>query len=228
MQLEKISFDESFHIWKIKLNLDLYKDEFLKKCKKIIDSSPDVITDGYSYRLGIKNTFNNKSGEYFTISDTNEIFISDKMDMVFINAINTIKEINQIENNVPNWTMIHSDIWINRVRSKNPVQPKIYLDGDAKYHSHTSINKNRGMYFPHYTFVYYIQMPDVMNGDDGFLYLQNKNKNTFSIKPEEDDLIIMESWVPHTANPAPNSNVDRIVFAGNVGFESIKKQKTLL
>jgi hypothetical protein len=227
MQFKKISFDESFHIWKTKLNLSSYKDEFLKKAKKIIDSKPTIKGDGYPYPMGVKNVFDNDSNEYFTISDTNEIFLSDTMDSIVKNTINIIKKINEEEKNVINWNMIHSDVWINRVRAQNPVQNKLYLEGDEKYHTHTFINEYRGIYFPHYTFVYYIQMPDIMHGDDGVLYVQNKNKDVFSIKPEEDDLIIMESWVPHTANTAPSSTIDRIVFAGNVGFESIKKEKTL-
>ena len=71
-------------------------------------------------------------------------------------------------------------------------------------------------------------MPDVMEGDDGILYFKSKNDITYWVKPEEDDLIIMEADMPHAPNSAPNSSVDRIVMAGNVGFEFIKKEKSLI
>jgi hypothetical protein len=83
-------------------------------------------------------------------------------------------------------------------------------------------------FIPHYTYVYYIQMPNVMNGEDGVLYFRGKNKKEYWIRPEEDDLIIMEADMPHTPNNAPNSTIDRIVLAGNVGFDFIKKEKSLI
>jgi hypothetical protein len=71
-------------------------------------------------------------------------------------------------------------------------------------------------------------MPDVMNDEDGVLYFKSIDGKEYYIKPEEDDLIIMEGNVPHSPNNAPQSTIDRIVLAGNVGFDSIKKEKTLI
>jgi cupin superfamily acireductone dioxygenase involved in methionine salvage len=71
-------------------------------------------------------------------------------------------------------------------------------------------------------------MPDVMNGDDGVLYFKGQNSKEYWIRPEEDDLIIMEGDIPHSPNSAPNSTIDRIVMAGNVGFDFIKKEKSLI
>jgi hypothetical protein len=71
-------------------------------------------------------------------------------------------------------------------------------------------------------------MPDVMNDEDGVLYFKSKEGKEYWIRPEEDDLIIMEADVPHAPNSAPNSTLDRIVIAGNVGFDFIKKEKSLL
>lgn len=84
------------------------------------------------------------------------------------------------------------------------------------------------MFKPKYTFVYYIQMPDVMDNDDGVLYFLGENNIEYQIRPEEDDLIIMEGDVPHFPNNAPNATLDRYVLAGNIGFDYIKKKKTLL
>jgi cupin superfamily acireductone dioxygenase involved in methionine salvage len=71
-------------------------------------------------------------------------------------------------------------------------------------------------------------MPDVMNDDDGVLYFKGKNEKEYWIRPEEDDLIIMEADMPHAPQAALNSTIDRIVMAGNVGFSFIKKQKSLI
>jgi hypothetical protein len=38
----------------------------------------------------------------------------------------------------------------------------------------------------------------------------------------------MEADMPHAPNNAPNSTIDRIVLAGNVGFDFIKKQKSII
>jgi hypothetical protein len=113
------------------------------------------------------------------------------------------------------------------VRSKNPVQENFH-DENKKYHVHTDINKKMKSFTPHYTYVYYIQMPDVMNGEDGVLYFKSKDGKEYWVRPEEDDLIIMEGDTPHAPNNAPESTVDRIVMAGNVGFDLIKKEKSFI
>jgi cupin superfamily acireductone dioxygenase involved in methionine salvage len=126
---------------------------------------------------------------------------------------------------------------VNIVRSNNPVQIQFKHDemkGVDKYHTHTEINKKNKSFFPHYTYVYYIQMPDVMDGEDGVLYFKGENEKEYWIRPEEDDLIIIPGHLPHSVGLASKSNKDRIVLAGNVGFEmvngfdTIKQIKTLL
>jgi hypothetical protein len=71
-------------------------------------------------------------------------------------------------------------------------------------------------------------MPDIMNGDDGVLYFKNKKGVEYWVKPEEDELIIMMGDMPHLPNNAPNSTIDRIVLAGNVGLEFVKKTSSLI
>jgi cupin superfamily acireductone dioxygenase involved in methionine salvage len=145
------------------------------------------------------------------------------------NGINYCKELFNEYNTTYN--KINTDVWVNIVRSKNPIQIHFKhndLKGIDKYHTHTEINKNNKKFYPHYTYVYYIQMPDIMEGEDGVLYFKGQNDNEYWIRPEEDDLIIMPGFMPHAPNNAPKSTVDRIVIAGNVGFEYIKKEKSVL
>jgi len=217
--MEKLYFDDSTYIWKIKLNKLSDKDTLLKEANFVIESQPDIKTDGFGY----KKEWNNN------INFTGEINIETKMDEIIQIGIDHCKDLYKERNVVYN--KINTDAWVNVVRSTNPVQIQFKheeLKGIDKFHVHTDINKEMKSFIPHYTYVYYVQMPDVMNGEDGVLYFRGKNNKEYWIRPEEDDLIIMEADMPHSPNNAPNSTVDRIVIAGNVGFDYIKKEKSLI
>ena len=218
--MEKIYFDETTYIWKTKLNLINDKSLFLKEAYSIIESNPNNKTDGFTYTKYDKNTIN----------FIGNIDINSKLDEVVQFGINSCKELYTQSNN-NTFNRINEDSWINVVRSKNPIQLEFKYEENNridKYHTHTEINKKFNVFVPHYTYVYYIQMPNIMNGEDGVLYFRGGNKKEYWIRPEEDDLIIMPADMPHAPNNAPNSTIDRIVLAGNVGFEFIKKEKSLI
>jgi hypothetical protein len=217
--IEKIYFDDTTFIWKCKLNLVRNKSKLLKESYELIKSMPENNTDGYGYTQVWNNDIN-------FIGDVN---IKNEIDKIMQNGINYCKELFNEYNTTYN--KINTDVWVNIVRSKNPIQIHFKhndLKGIDKYHTHTEINKNNKKFYPHYTYVYYIQMPDIMEGEDGVLYFKGQNDNEYWIRPEEDDLIIMPGFMPHAPNNAPKSTVDRIVIAGNVGFEHIKKEKSVL
>jgi hypothetical protein len=214
--MEKIYFDDTTYIWKTKLNRVNDKTLFLEEANYIVDSKSKFDkVDAYPLN---KNGWNNN------LDFIGDFKIETKLDEIVQIGINKCKELYK-EKNI-NYNKINTDAWINVVRSKNPVQENFY-NGD-KYHIHTEIQKQEKSFYPHYTYVYYIQMPDIMNGDDGVLYFKGENSKEYWIRPEEDDLIIMEGDMPHSPNNAPNSTINRIVIAGNVGFELIKKQKSLI
>jgi cupin superfamily acireductone dioxygenase involved in methionine salvage len=212
--MEKIYFDSSTFIWKKKLNLKNDKDILLKEAYSVIKYQPKNKTDGFSFIEITENETN----------FTGEIKIQTKLDEIVQIGINSCKEIHDTTNKKYNKLNINS--WINMVRSINPVQPN-FKEGYEKYHVHTDIQKKAKKYIPDYTYVYYIQMPDVMSADDGVLYFKGKNEKEYWVRPEEGDLIIMPADMPHAPNNAPNANINRIVLAGNVGFDYIKKEKTL-
>ena len=217
--IEKIYFDDTTFIWKCKLNLVKNKSKLLKESYDLIKSMPENTTDGYGYTQVWNNDIN-------FIGDVN---IKNDIDKIMQNGINYCKELFKEHNTIYN--KINVDVWVNMVRSKDPIQIHFKhneLKGIDKYHTHTEINKNNKKFYPHYTYVYYIQMPDIMEDEDGVLYFKGQNDNEYWIRPEEDDLIIMPGYMPHAPNNAPKSTVDRIVIAGNVGFEYIKKEKSLL
>jgi len=216
--MEKIYFDESTFIWKTKLNLSSFKNQIISEAKDVIESLPDVKTDGFGYKKEKNN-----------LNFIGDVKIENKLDEILQNGINLCKQIYVEEGKIFN--RINTDSWVNVVRSIDPVQIQFKhneLKGVDKFHVHTEINKQMESFVPTYTYVYYIQMPDVMEGEDGVLYFRGQNKKEYWIRPEEDDLIIMPGDMPHTPNNAPKSTIDRIVMAGNVGFEFIKKEKSLI
>jgi hypothetical protein len=217
--MEKIYFDETTFLWKTKLNKLDEKSSFLKEAYSVIESQPHIKTDGFGYKKEWNENLN----------FLGEVKIESKLDEIVQIGIDSCKKLYEETNKIYN--KINTDAWVNVVRSKNPVQIQFQhedLRGIDKFHTHTDINKEMKSFFPHYTYVYYIQMPDVMNGEDGVIYFRGKNKKEYWIRPEEDDLIIMEGDMPHSPNNAPNSTIDRIVMAGNVGFDFIKKEKSLI
>ena len=212
--MEKIFFDDTTYIWKTKLNRINDKSLFLEEAHQVINSLPDVKSDGFAYKLEWNEN----------LDFIGDFKIQTKLDEIVQISINECKEIHK-EKNI-NYNKVNTDAWINVVRSNNPVQPN--FNNGSKYHTHVDINKEMKSFIPHYTYVYYIQMPDIMENDDGVLYFRGEGKNEYWIRPEEDDLIIMEGHIPHSPNNAPKSTLDRIVIAGNVGFDFIKKQKSLI
>lgn len=118
--------------------------------------------------------------------------------------------------------------WINRVKVKNPAQNS--RDGDKIiYHSHNDINLRLGIPSPQYTLVYYLQVPDNLEGQEGVLFFRDRSGREFEILPEEGDCLIMKGDLEHVPNYAPNSTKDRIVIAGNMMFQYSRKiQKTVL
>ena len=217
--MEKVYFDEDTFIWKTKLNYTSNKSELLNEANHVIESLPNVKTDGFGYKMEWNRDLN----------FLGEIVIEKKLDEIIQIGIDECKKIYE-EKNVT-YNKINTDSWVNVVRATNPVQFE-FINGELnktnKFHVHTDINKETKSFAPNYTYVYYIQMPDVMEGEDGVLYFKGKNGQEYWIRPEEDDLIIMEADMPHSPNSALKSNVDRIVIAGNVGFEFIKKEKSLI
>jgi hypothetical protein len=217
--METIYFDDTTYIWKTKLNCISDKSLLLKEAYDVINSMPGIKTDGFGY-----TNYDN------SINFIGEIDINNKLDEVVQLGIDVCKEL-YTESNKNIFNRINSESWINMVRSKNPVQIQFKhteIKGINKYHNHTEINKQQKSFVPNYTYVYYIQMPDIMNEEDGVLYFKGNNDKEYWIRPEEDDLIIMPGDMPHAPNNAPNSTIDRIVLAGNVGFEFIKKEKSII
>ena len=207
--INKFYFDDDTFIWKTKLNLADKKIEILEAIKSM---------ESYKNNAINKINYDNFQYKYVQCDYPYTIPIGSILDDIQLKSItNCISLYNQDNKSFE----IHSDSWINIVRASNPIQPTYKnkkTTGELTYHDHVTINKSINSFLPIFTYVYYIQMPDVLNDEDGVLYFKNNKDERFHILPKEDELIIMLGDVKHVPNDAPNSNLDRIVFAGNVGF----------
>lgn len=214
--MEKIYFDETTFIWKTKANLIEFKNDMLIKCLEIAKTNVDkALFDNYRYTddIGL-NSFKPRE-----LAIQNPIH---KLDNVINLSVN-----NSIEVYKEKFNRITIEAWVNIVRAKKPKQLETANDS-MKMHIHTELNYQLKSFKPTYTFVYYVQMPDNLSNLDGVLLIEGENKKIYNILPEEDDLIIFDARLPHTPKAAFNSTKDRIVLAGNVGFENIKEIKSLL
>jgi predicted 2-oxoglutarate/Fe(II)-dependent dioxygenase YbiX len=66
-----------------------------------------------------------------------------------------------------------------------------------------------------FTFTYYLQTPKDIKGDEGHIVFETEDKIKHKFLPQEGDFFIFPADIRHTAIPTPNSELDRIVYAGN-------------
>lgn len=181
------------------------KDELLTILEDEIQKQPDVVNEAFN--------ISSKVSEIYDIVDF---------------AINKCTELATEHNIIYN--EIHTEIWVNRIRAKTPapIQKVTTSIEGAHYHVHTELNKNDKKFIPDYTFVYYVQMPNNLSGDEGALLIKNSKDSVYIFNPSETDFIILKADTPHSPLGASNSTKDRMVIAGNVAFAKVKKEKSLL
>jgi hypothetical protein len=126
------------------------------------------------------------------------------------------------------YNQINTDSWLNIVRCSSPKQSAFKNKNKIITHIHTDLNKLSKSFKPNLTYVYYIQMPNNLVDKDGVLYIEGENGIMYDILPNEGDLIIFNSDLPHAPSTSYKSTKDRIVVSGNVGFEFVKKTKGLI
>ena len=75
-----------------------------------------------------------------------------------------------------------------------------------------------------FTFTYYVQTPKDIKGDEGHIVFQTEDKKLHKYLPEEGDIFIFPADLRHTAIPTPESDIDRLVYAGSLCID-IENQK---
>jgi hypothetical protein len=81
--MEKIYFDKDTYIWKTKLNRLEDKQLFLKEANSVIESQPDVKTDGFAYKKEWKDN----------LDFVGDFKIKTKLDELVYAGINACKEL---------------------------------------------------------------------------------------------------------------------------------------
>lgn len=213
--MNKIEFEEGVFIYETKLGFDDLQESVLIDTKSFLKNAPPSPKDNYGY-------FSNSVG--FDIK--NKIGISDNIDSIIklsvLRCMDLMNENNQIFNK------INVDAWINVVRAKKPRQTNFKKNGDVKLHNHVDIQNKIESFYPTYTFVYYVQMPNNLDKNDGALIIGGKTGEYYYFLPKVGDLVVMGGEISHAPNLALNSTKDRIVIAGNVGFEYVKQNHSLI
>ena len=104
----------------------------------------------------------------------------------------------------------------------------------SNYHNHLGGGNNKLIKEPpQWSIVYYAEMPNNLEGDDGFLYFLTDDGDEVSVLPIESQLIMFPSNVHHKPQLNKKSTNKRIVYATNITIldrskKYVKKTKTLL
>jgi hypothetical protein len=132
--------------------------------------------------------------------------------------INTLFETFNIDKNSPYTTMQWSYI------SDNKNTYYGFHSHDKKTHTNIPLQ---------WTYTYYVQMPNNLDGEDGKLFFKLDDDTTHSILPETGDLLIFPTTLLHAPMTNTKSDIERIVFAGvwsyiDSNIKIRKHNKTLL
>ena len=142
--INEIKFSSTLSIWKSKFDIS-NKNTILAECEELIKNKPKVNTDGYAYYINNGLNYNG----YIDIE------IKKELDSIMCSGINACINIHNQKFNE-----IKTDVWVNVVRAKNPVQKNYKTNGSLVFHNHVELNLLNKLPPPLYTFVCYIQMPD--------------------------------------------------------------------
>ena len=109
------------------------------------------------------------------------------------------------------------------------VQNWIYkMDSNSQneiYHTHIDLIEGDSRIETDWTFCLYVQIPKNINDDDGKIAFKTSNGMEYLLLPEEGDLLIFPADLLHTPKLIKNSEMDRIVIAGNISLNPLKKIK---
>jgi len=100
----------------------------------------------------------------------------------------------------------------------------IYISGNdnpyAPWHKHEHVAMVNGIN-PHWTYVYYVEMPENLEGTDGRLYFRQDHdiEKEYWILPREGTFLVFPSLLEHKPETAQKSAKKRIVMAGNYWFD---------
>ena len=213
--MNKIFIDDNTFYYKGKLDSPIDNSSFLTKVKTILYQHPQfLLTSDSSYTPTDEPVRKTKvtptKGQYISLITSK--FSTSETRKILEYATNFLSQ----TYNVPNDFVFHS--WVLFADNK---------DERSYYHDHLDINGVQNQW----SFCYYIQMPNNLEGNQGKLMFKTETEIEHATLPEEGDLIIFPGNLLHTPIEAVNSNKDRVVFCSNIAFSSLlskKVEKSLL
>jgi len=177
-----------------------FHDAYLTQANEIIKAQEVAATnDGYSY---IHGDWDKRLDGWGPLGYTVEAGINECLKL-FGSRYNSV------------W----QETWINIVR---PVRRQW-----TNRHNHVEMNRELGKPIPTYTWIYYMQMPNNLSGDEGKLEYEDEN-GVHKYLPNVGDLVILRGDQWHSIYSNPNSTLNRIVIAGNVSITNTKQTNTLM
>jgi hypothetical protein len=149
----------------------------------------------------------NLNFNYGTESIGNKLSGKQSLLTIDSDAISSLKQkclffLNSISNNKDGLCFTRNWFYINDHNTK-----------EAFFHEHTK-NKEIPNLEIEWTYTFYIQMPNNLQGTEGQLTFKMNDGKIYSILPEEGDLVIFPSNLLHMPELCPNSTKERIVFGG--------------
>jgi hypothetical protein len=161
-------------------------------------------------------------------SKTDDTQFSGKQSIIMIesNEINNLKKqcIDFIEHIFINESgLCYVDNWI-YINDKNTEE--------VFFHSHIE-NKQISFLKNEWVYTFYLQMPNNLKDDEGYLLFKTDDGIIHKVLPEEGDVILFPAHLLHTPTLAPNSTNERIVFGGvytkiSTDVEYLKSKKTFI
>lgn len=181
-----------------------YNSEELKKQIKL----------NLNFSQAVESTSNKLSGtQSLLMIESNEISSLKQKCLNFLNLINN--------NDKEGLCFTRNWFYINDSKTK-----------ESFLHDHTK-NKEMPSLDIEWTYTFYIQMPNNLQGTEGCLSFKTEDNKIHTILPEEGDLIIFPSNLLHIPELSPNSTKERIVLGGiytklDVDKSYVKKEKTFI
>lgn len=93
------------------------------------------------------------------------------------------------------------------------------------YHTHIDLIEGDGRIQTDWTFCLYVQIPKNISGDDGKIVFRTSDGVDHLFLPEEGDLYLFSADLEHTPKLIKESEMDRVVIAGNISLNPLRKIK---
>jgi hypothetical protein len=128
---------------------------------------------------------------------------SKNISLVTNTSVEEIKKIAGLDNKYPYYE--HNWVYISTSGNK--------MQGWHKHEFNKKNDINRRKI--DWTYVFYAQIPNNLEGDDGYILFRGSDGKITKILPNPGDLVIFPSTLDHMPNINPKSTIDRVVLCGN-------------